>query len=209
MNAHRRPTHEHICIYTDACVCVCVCVCDGCHGSCVHRRRCSYSLMNSITEMGPYINTRLRARHQTHLWPQRNNLDRPARPPCVYRVAPSQETSRIYVCEARDDRSSALRGGGFSFGRGAKRLDGSRAKTNFFILYAVQTDSVQLPLYRTVFRVTPWLFPQLHFLRRCKRCQQRPGPVPHYASLFSVSAAVVVAVSRSDTTAKLTYCHTK
>ena len=85
MNAHRRPTHEHICIYTDACVCVCVC--DGCHGSCVHRRRCSYSLMNSITEMGPYINTRLRARHQTHLWPQRNNLDRPARPPCVYRVA--------------------------------------------------------------------------------------------------------------------------
>ena len=128
---------------------------------------------------------------------------------CLPSRASSQETSRIYVCEARDDRSSVLRSGGFSFGRGAKRLDGSRAKTNFFILYAVQTDSVQLPLYRTVFRVTPWLFPQLHFLRRCKRCQQRPGPVPHYASLFSVSAAVVVAVSRSDTTAKLTYCHTK
>lgn len=59
---------------------------DGCHGSFFHRRRCSYSLMNSITEMGPYINTRLRARLQTHLWPQRNNLDPRARPPCVYRV---------------------------------------------------------------------------------------------------------------------------
>lgn len=82
---------------------------------------------------------------------------------CLPSHAPSQETSRIYVCEAGDDRSSALRGGGFSLGLGAKRLDGSRAKTNFFILSAVQTDSVQLPLYRTVFRVTPWLFPSYIF----------------------------------------------
>lgn len=33
---------------------------------------------------------------------------------CLLSRAPSQKASRIYVCEPGDDRSSALRGGGFS-----------------------------------------------------------------------------------------------
>lgn len=55
-------------------------------------------------------------------------------------------------------------------GRGAKRLDGSTAKTNFFILYAVKTDLVQHSLsvalsieQRRVFQCHTVAFSQLHF----------------------------------------------
>lgn len=84
---------------------------------------------------------------------------------CLLSHAPSQKASRIYVCEPGDDRSSELGAPWrrIQLGCGAKRLDGSTAKSNFFIFYAIQTDLVQLSLSVALSseqrRVVQWHFP--------------------------------------------------
>lgn len=121
INAHVWLTHwTHL--HTDLCVCVCVC---AWRTVCVWVRLLSWELS---PQMGVQLflnefNYRDGTIHQNRAPSRAPNSSVAAEKQfgssrssstCLLTHAPSQKTSRIYVCELGDDRSSALGSGGFS-----------------------------------------------------------------------------------------------
>lgn len=158
------PTLLHLCVQTCSCV-SCISVCDGrgwsgrdgCHGSCLRRWRFSYSLMNSITEMGPYIKTKLGAEHQAHLWPQRNNLEAPC-----FSSACLLSHTRARNCQGFmfGNQGTTGRGGGFSLAAEPRGWTAPQPRLISFFLVQHSLSLWHSALSKGgFFSVTRWHFP--------------------------------------------------